>query len=139
MDMAPENERPSSKPRAHTPGTLLFSVQEGSGRTAVRLDLLSMGRDYLLLISGGEAHAGAAALAAPESCELAVMVPHKEGPLARECAAAVAQAAGAHCAAVAGIHQDAITPDEIAAILVNVRAAREKLIAQFFGATDEKS
>ena len=41
------------------------------------------------------------AAADARSCELAVLPPHKEGPLARECAEAVARASGRSCAVVA--------------------------------------
>lgn len=111
------------------------AVDRGAGRTAIRLELRPQGRDWLLLITGGEAHVGAVALAAPPPAEtrLAVLPPHKEGPLARECAEAVAAAAGASCAAVAGIHQDNATPAEIAAITANVRSALQTIIDRAFG------
>ncbi len=114
------------------PGTLLFREIEGRERTLVQLDLLSMGRDFVLLVHGGEVHAGATALASPSHEELAVIPPHKEGPLARGCAQRVAQAAGAHCAVVAGIHQDQVTPEEIAAIIHHVDLALDRLLARAF-------
>jgi hypothetical protein len=72
---------------------------------------------------------GAAAVAGCGSEDLAVLPPHKEGPLAAECAALLAEAGGCSCAVVAGIHQDDVARDEIAAILANVRIAAEELAA----------
>lgn len=106
-------------------------VTAGAGRTAVRLELVGQGRDLLLLISGGEAHVGAVAVARPGvdggAAGAVVIPPHKEGPLAAECAALLAEAAGCTCAAAAGIHQDDATSQEIAAICANVRAAARQL------------
>ncbi|MFO7608247.1 MAG: hypothetical protein R6X35_03480 [Candidatus Krumholzibacteriia bacterium] len=108
-------------------------VSEGRGRTEVRLVLLPQGRDLLLLITGGEAHVGAVAVAQPAAdggpAGEVVIPPHKEGPLAAECAALVAEAAGCTCAAAAGIHQDDATAQEIATITANVRRAARRLAA----------
>lgn len=106
-------------------------VTVGRGRTAVRLELVAQGRDLLLLISGGEAHVGAAAVARPAAAGgpagSLVLPPHKEGPLADRCAALLAEAAGCTCVAVAGIHQDDATPEEIAAICANVDEGARQL------------
>lgn len=115
-------------------------VDQGSGRAAVRLELRPQGRDWLLLVTGGQAHVGAVAVAAPAPAEtrVAVLPPHREGPLARECAEAVARAAGTTCAAVAGIHQDDATAAEIAAIVANVRLALGTIIDRAFGPGPEE-
>ncbi len=108
-------------------------VERGVGRTRVRLELVPQGRDLLLLVGGGEAHVGAVAVARPAAAGggagSVVIPPHKEGPLAAECAVLVAEAAGCTCAAVAGIHQDQATGAEIAAISDHVRAAARELAA----------
>lgn len=108
-------------------------VTAGQGRTEVRLALVSQGRDLVLLVGGGAVHVGAVAVARPAAAGgaagLVVIPPHKEGPLAEQCAALVAEAAGCACAAVAGIHQDDATPDEIAAICTNALAAARRLAA----------
>jgi len=116
-------------PAAAPPGTALVDLTLGEGRTAVRLTLLGQGRDLLLLVTGGEAHAGAVAVRAPArpprfgACAGLCTVPgHREGPLAEEGAALLAAAAGRACVVVAGIHLEAATPEEIAAIVANARA-----------------
>lgn len=122
-----KNTSPPTDPAA---GKVAVTAEAGSGRTAVRLQLLPQGRDWLLLITGGEAHVGAVAAADAQGCQLAVLPPHKEGPLARECAQAVVQQTGCACAAVAGIHQDNATAEEITAIVQNVRAALNDILAR---------
>ncbi|MBK8165673.1 MAG: hypothetical protein IPK64_06825 [bacterium] len=108
-------------------------VTVGRGRRTVRLQVATLGRDLVVTISGGQAHAGAVALAGPSAgpggAGLLVLPPHKEGPLARECAEAVAAAAGCACVVAAGIHQDGATPAEIEAIVANARAGIARLAA----------
>lgn len=104
-------------------------IRRGEGRTEVCLELRAQGRDLVLAVTGGQAHVGAVALASPGDREarLAVIPPHKEGPLAASVALRVTRAAGCACAVTAGIHQEAITPDEIAAVVAHVGSAVEEL------------
>ena len=129
-----EDARQGAGGRGWRPGDRLPEpVTEGRDRTEIRLELRPVGRDLLLLITGGEAHVGAAAIAAPGAdpgegeVHVAVLPPHKEGPLARECAALLSEAAGCTVCAVGGIHQDDITREEIAEILANVREGAARL------------
>jgi hypothetical protein len=107
-------------------------VTVGSGRTEVRLDLAPRGRDWLLLIGGGEAHVGAVAVAWPDGISLVTVPGHKEGPLAEKCALAVSRASGVVCTAVAGIHQDRATRAEIQDILTNVDRGLGEILAEAF-------
>lgn len=97
----------------------------GSGRTLVKLELKYQGRDILLMVTGGKAHVGAVAVwDSRQSDDPAVVTElsgHREGPLAVECAENLGRAVGRTVAAVVGIHQDNATPEEIAAIVANVR------------------
>lgn len=127
----------SLDPTAVPPGTPLADLTVGAGRRAVRLTLLGQGRDLLLLITGGAAHAGAVAVRVPASgarggpfAGLCPVPGHREGPLAEEAAALIAAAAGRGCVVVAGIHQEAATPEEIAAIVANARAGFAALAAR---------
>lgn len=113
-------------------GSEMMTEIVGIGREQVSLVLEAQGRDLVLHITGGEAHVGAVALADPRETGPAptlVLPPHKEGPLAAEAAAAVARASGRVCAVAAGIHQEAVTPAEIAGILANVREGVARLCA----------
>lgn len=95
------------------------------GRLHLRLDLLPQGRDWLALLRGGAAHIGATALALPlreraagEETALSIGRPgHREDELARQVAARLAQAAGCAVCCCAGIHYEAITPEEIRHVL----------------------
>gem|GEM_PF-671588 len=100
-----------------------------------------MGEDLLLRVTGGRAHVGAAAVCAAPTHEcpapapqIQAVGPHKEGPLAGDCAGRLARAARRTCAVVAGIHQDDITPTEITAVLANVEASVAVLCDWFTGA-----
>jgi gallate decarboxylase subunit D len=115
------------------PAALPGLVRVGRGRLAVTAAVQAVGRDLLVTVTGGQAHAGATAVVAPPAGRrrgfgrLAVVPPHKEGPLAEAGALQVARAAGCTCVCVAGIHQDAATPTEIAAIVGNATAAIDRL------------
>lgn len=117
---------------AWDPAVLPPAVVAGRGRRAVRAAVIPVGRDLLVTLTGGQAHAGAVALAAPAATDvgsggLIVLPPHKEGPLASEGGRVLAEAAGCTCVVVAGIHQDGATPLEIAAIVANARLALARL------------
>lgn len=116
-------------------------VEAGAGRTAVRLEPVAQGRDLLLVVTGGDAHVGAVAVCGPPveggpaRPEVTVVPGHKEGPLAEECARALAEAAQCTCCVVAGIHQDEATPGEIAAIVENARQGLALIIRRIQSST----
>jgi hypothetical protein len=119
--------------------TLPEPVTVGNGRTKVHLQLVAQGRDFLVLITGGQAHVGAIAVCNGRSERDhvrdnggMVQVPrHREGPLAAEAAEILALASGRICAAAVGIHQDQATPEEIHEIVVHVRQGLDQLAADF--------
>lgn len=134
MDKREERLTKSNSGSGPTPKALPAPVVEGRGRTEVRLEIQAMGRDLVLRISGGEAHVGAVAVCEPpepdaEPAPVVTVVPgHKEGPIAESCAALMAKASGRTVCAVAGIHQDDATREEIAAIVANVDRACARLV-----------
>lgn len=111
--------------RTESPGRLVIEV--GSARRAVRLEALPQGPDWLLRITGGDDHIGAVAVAAGGHVHLHVIGSHKEGPLAEDAARRWAHLTGTVCVAAAGIHQDDITREEIAAIVAHVDQGLEIL------------
>ena len=123
------------RPRAVTwkPAALPRPVTIGRGRQAVVIETRAVGRDLLITLTGGQAHAGAVAMGVPRQgaagagARLLVQPSHREGPLAREAARLLSAAAGCACVVVAGIHQDEATPQEIAAIVANARAGVAEL------------
>lgn len=113
----------------HAPPDLTISV--GEGRTAIEMQALPQGSDWILRITGGDDHIGAVAVAEGGAVRCDVIGIHKEGPLAETCARRWAEVTGSVCVAVAGIHQDDITKDEIAAILRHVEQGLELLIQRW--------
>jgi hypothetical protein len=134
-----------------TPGTRCPTLPEpvmlGAGRTAVCLEVVRHGRDWVLLVGGGESHAGAVAVhaqagldaAAGPVAELVTVPGHKEGPLAAECAAALMPLTGGTWVAVVGIHQDNATKEEITAIVANVRRGLALLTDHFTRSPEDGS
>ena len=102
-------------------------VEVGAERTLVELQADPLGRDWLLRITGGEAHVGAVATSRGGAIQLSVVGSHKEGPLAEVCAGQWSLLTGRVCVAVVGIHQDQATPEEIDSIVNNVRQGLEIL------------
>lgn len=114
----------SSAPMLSFCDTALY-CERSQGRLHLRLDLLPQGQDWLALLCGGAAHIGATALALPpreraagEEIAQSIGRPgHREVELARQVAARLAQAAGCAVCCCAGIHYEAITPEEIRHVL----------------------
>ncbi len=104
---------------------------------AVQLALLAQGRDFVLQITGGQAHVGAVAVCDGSTGRVhartggrTLQLPnHREGPLAAEAAETLATATGRTCAALVGIHQDDATPEEIHQIVAHVRDGLQQLVA----------
>jgi gallate decarboxylase subunit D len=103
-------------------------VRVGRGRTGVELSVGSQGRDWILQITGGEAHVGAVATAFGHGVQLALIGSHKEGPLAEMCAGRWARLTGRVCVAIVGIHQDQATRQEIESIVDNVQKGLDVLV-----------
>lgn len=85
------------------------------------------GGDFVLLVTGGQAHIGAAAVAYPAegggSCTQVIGLPgHKEAELARELADMACSRLGKAVTVIAGIHIDHATPAEIRAMVAETRA-----------------
>lgn len=112
-------------------GPRALAIDVGEGRRAVRLEALRQGPDWLLRITGGDDHVGAVAIAHGSEVHLHVIGPHKEGPLAEEGARRWSALTGSVCVAAAGIHQDDITREEIAAIVANVDRGLTALMEQW--------
>ena len=92
-----------------------FRVKEG--RLDLTLRLFPQGRDVHAMLTGGAGHAGATALAAPGAATVARVRPgHREGPLAGRVAGRLCAGLGCAVSVSCGIHFEAITKQEIAAV-----------------------
>lgn len=100
------------------------------GRLRLSLRALRLGRDVQVLITGGMAHMGAVALAAPGRDAALLCLPgHREDELALEAAATLAAGLGCAVCVSAGIHYDRITRDEIDAVAVLARRLTGRALA----------
>ena len=85
-----------------------------SGRLTLSLRLYGMGKDVQALLTGGDAHAGGTALAAPDVPVQTLSLPgHRDAELACRLAQGLAEGLGCTVCATAGIHYGDITRDEI--------------------------
>ncbi|WP_241159328.1 MULTISPECIES: hypothetical protein [unclassified Desulfovibrio] len=87
------------------------------GRLDLTLRLIPQGRDVHAILAGGAGHAGATALAAPGEAPLVRERPgHREGPLAGLVAGRLCAGLGCAVSVSCGIHFEAITRQELAAV-----------------------
>jgi hypothetical protein len=119
-----------------------FQVESGSGRTRLSARVLFQGRSPVVVVSGGEAHIGAVALAEPVAREdtaehagarratvsLLVRTGHREDELAAEAARRISTACGKPAVVCAGIHLDEITTEEIAQVRRNMEILTERIL-----------
>lgn len=106
----------------------MFQIKRKVGKIEIELDAKKVGEDYLLTLTGGEAHVGAVAVGLFDensqraSSSVITMPGHREEYLAMDGARQVSRATKRTSVFVVGIHQDNISPEEIKNI---VSAARE--------------
>lgn len=85
-----------------------------SGRLTLTLSICGMGKDIQALLTGGDAHAGGTALAAPNTPVQVLSLPgHRDAELACRLAQGLADSLGCAVCVTAGIHYDNITRAEI--------------------------
>ena len=85
-----------------------------SGRLTLALVLHGMGRDIQAMLTGGDAHAGGTALAAPGFPAQSLSLPgHRDAELACRLAQGLAEGLGCTVCVTAGIHYDGISREEI--------------------------
>ena len=92
----------------------LMLLTATSGRLTLSLRLYGMGKDVQALLTGGDAHAGGTALAAPNVPVQTLSLPeHRDAELACRLAQGLADGLGCTACVTAGIHYDNITRAEI--------------------------
>jgi hypothetical protein len=111
----------------------MIELSETIGRLTVHLRAMPIGRDWSIVVHGGDRpHIGAVALASPESpeesCQSICLPSHRESELAQRIAIAIAGHANAAVCVSCGIHLENITENEI----VLTRTIIDKLISELF-------
>ncbi|MBO4300437.1 MAG: hypothetical protein J5861_02425 [Desulfovibrio sp.] len=106
------------------------------GRLRIQMRILYLGQDLVVLISGGEAHLGAAAMGIvghSVTTGLLLVPGHREDVLAQETADRMSKVLGFNVIVAAGIHYDNITPEEIRQIQTMVHHLTERCLAALTG------
>ena len=118
---------------------MLTVCAEGAG-VSLTLTAQRMGRDWNVTITGGEVpHLGAAALGAPyrhpdgrvgSSASVLVLPSHKEDGVVKKAAEQLAKRLNCAVLVSGGIHVDAITTEQIGAVVTLAGEAVERLARQ---------
>lgn len=96
-----------------------INLTQGTGPTALHYEIIPVGNDWLILLTGGAAHIGCTAIG--DDGRLCSYTPqsHKDDALAIPLAKKVSETGHCVCTVVAGFHLDGITREEIAAVIAN--------------------
>jgi gallate decarboxylase subunit D len=122
-------------------------MEEGGAVTTrplkISLRTFLMGRDLVVLITGGRAHIGAVATAYPDSGGIQVkthaLPGHREGDLVKELAYAAASSLDCTVTVAMGIHVDRATRDEIDEIVRTVRRGMREVLTSGYPLAGEGS
>ncbi len=115
-------------------------LSEGTGRTRVSLSTRLIGEDLIVYLFNDRAHLGAVAVADycreedRASVSVITRLGHKDDAVACNAAQKLCKLLKKPVCAIAGIHLDEITEEEIAEILRNCDKAVERLVSG--GVTD---
>jgi gallate decarboxylase subunit D len=110
-----------------------ITLNAGRGRTKVSLSAKWLGKDLIVCLFNGQGHLGAVAVADfchaenRASTSVITRLGHKDDAVARDAAHTLCRKFKKPVCAIAGIHVDDITEEEIAEILRNCGALVEKL------------
>ncbi|WP_058304406.1 prenylated flavin chaperone LpdD [Gorillibacterium timonense] len=109
----------------------------------IRIHTERMGKDYLFLITGGEAHIGATAMAFYQDgkihTELAVVPGHREDRLALECAGMACTRLSATVTVVMGIHIEAASRSDIELAVQTVREEMNRVLDELLPVVHSQS
>ena len=115
-----------------------FALGEKQEKTLVEFQLLSLGKDWLLIISGGDFHLGALACTDKvqgDNCFHYTLTDHEEGQVVTKAMEKLKNLVPGQLLVIAGIHYDDINKVQIKKILGNCEALtsqlQEKLLAYF--------
>lgn len=111
-----------------------IKLTQGSGKTALHYEIIPVGKDWLILLTGGDAHIGCTAIG--DAGRLCSYTPqsHKDDALAIPLAKKVSETFSCLCTVVAGFHLDGISRQEIKTVIDNA----EKGMAQVLEVIEKK-
>jgi hypothetical protein len=117
-------------------------VEDPKSGRSVEARVEEVGEDLVIAVGGGQRpHVGCVVLAQPlpskqpgktwsASCSVLTIPPHKEEPIARSIAVALAEALGRVTVVTAGVHDDGLDEDGIATYLRLGRELGEELVTR---------
>ncbi len=108
-----------------------FVLRKNSGPGELKLETAPIGRDLLVLITGGESHIGAVAVGgfATRSYVSVITMPgHKDDCIATEAASRIASRLNCACAVLVGIHLIDPSKEQISSIVKDALALVDKMI-----------
>ncbi|OXS27033.1 MAG: hypothetical protein BI182_09165 [Acetobacterium sp. MES1] len=103
-------------------------LTQGSGKTALQYEIIPVGKDWLILLTGGDTHIGCTAIG--DDGRLSSYTPrsHKDDALAIPLAKKVSESCRCVCTVVAGFHLDDITREQIATVIENANTGMIKVL-----------
>ena len=119
-------------------------MTEGTGRTEVTLSAQSIGNDLVVYLYNHQGHLGAVAVSDycdsenRASTSVITRLGHKDDSVAYNAAYKLCKQLKAPVCAIAGIHLDAVTENEIAQILRNCNTLVEKFGRQWTASSENR-
>ena len=115
-----------------------IKLTQGTGPTALHYEIIPVGNDWLILLTGGDAHIGCTAIG--DDGRLCSYTPqsHKDDALAIPLAKKISQTFSCVCTVVAGFHLDGITRAEIAAVVANADMGMVRILKVIGEKIDQK-
>nr|WP_320027181.1 hypothetical protein [uncultured Acetobacterium sp.] len=96
-----------------------IKLTQGTGKTALNYEIIPVGNDWLILLTGGDAHIGCTAIGDDGRLSSYTPQSHKDDALAIPLAKKVSETFHCVCTVVAGFHLDDISREEIAKVIAN--------------------
>ncbi|OFV72364.1 MULTISPECIES: hypothetical protein [Acetobacterium] len=105
-----------------------IKLTQGTGKTALNYEITPVGKDILILLTGGDAHIGCTAIGDDGRLSSYTPQSHKDDALAIPLAKKVSQNLHCVCTVVAGFHLDDITREEIAEVVANAEQGMTQVL-----------
>lgn len=105
-----------------------IKLTQGTGPTALHYEIIPVGNDWLILLTGGDVHIGCTAIGDDGRLSSYTPQSHKDDALAIPLAKKVSETGHCVCTVVAGFHLDGITREEIETVMENAQNGMEQVV-----------
>lgn len=106
-----------------------MKITVGSGATALHYEVTKVGKDVLILVTGGVAHIGSTAIGDDGRMSIYTSREHRDDSLASPLAKKISMEFHCVCTVCAGFHLDSIAKEDIKKVLVNAETGINQVIA----------